>query len=141
MLNSYNTASMLSYQPLTFNPDTDIFEAIHLLLQHKASGATVLNDEKEVVGVISELDCLKAILNSSYYSQTVSATVGEFMTAAPIDHMVDDISIVDAAEAFIKTGRRRMPVIKDGKFAGQISARSVLQAFKDAVMEHDASED
>jgi hypothetical protein len=36
---------------------------------------------------------------------------------------------------------RRTPVIINGKFAGQISARSILQAFKDSLMDHDKTED
>jgi len=34
-----------------------------------------------------------------------------------------------------------MPVVKDGQFVGQISCRSVLQAFKDSMLVHDKNED
>ena len=50
-------------------------------------------------------------------------------------------AIIDAAQTMLDKRHRRMPIIENGKFAGQISARSVLQAFKDSLMDHDKSED
>ena len=141
MNNSYDVAAYKSPQPVTLTPKTDIFDAIHELLSKKVSGATVVDENNKVVGVLSELDCLQAIINLSYYHQGGSCAVEEFMTTGDIDYIDENVSIIDAAQALLKTKRRRMPVISDGKFAGQISARSVLQAFKDEVMEHDKSED
>lgn len=137
----FNTVEFMSDAPITFTPETGIFEAIHVLLQYKISGATVLDENNEVVGVISELDCLKAIINQAYYREGAGGKVKDFMTSGELDYMDPNASIVDAAEAMLSKRRRRMPLMKDGKFSGQISARSILQAFKDTIMEHDKTED
>jgi len=141
MLTTFEADDFMSVNPVTFKPETDIFEAIHVFLQRKVSGATVLNDHDEVIGVISELDCLKAIINQGYYHEAGAGTVGDYMTTDFIDYMDPHISIIDAAQTMLEKRHRRMPVIENGKFAGQISARSVLQAFKDSLMEHDVTED
>lgn len=139
MLHSIDADDHMSVNPVTFKLDTDIFDAIHVLLQRKVSGGTVLDDDNNVIGVISEMDCLKAIINTGYYHQG-GGTVGDFMSKDP-DSMPRHLNIVDAAQILVKTGYRRMPITENGKFVGQISARSILRAFKDSMTEHDATED
>jgi FOG: CBS domain len=134
------TAEYMSSNPVTFTPDTDIFDAIHVILEHRLSGATVLNENKEVVGVISELDCLKAIINVGYYRQG-GGRVADFMCTESIQFMPEHTNIIDAAQMLITNGHRRMPVERNGQFIGQISARSLLQALKDSVAAHEDSED
>lgn len=139
MLHSVDADDYMSVNPVTFTVDTDIFDAIHLLLQRKLSGGTVIDEENNVVGVLSEMDCLKAIINTTYYHEG-GGRVGEFMTAES-ETLPSHLNLVDAAQALLRSGRRRMPVVDGTKFIGQISARSILQAFKDTMAEHDATED
>jgi len=141
MIKAIGAEDYMSKNPLTFSEDTDLFEAIHLLLERKLTGATVVNDKQEVVGVISEIDCLKAILDGAYYGQ-VGGTVGQFMTreVQAIEY-IEDHDILDIAKMMLDGKRRRIPVVTDGKFRGQVSARSILQAVKDFVANHDPSED
>lgn len=139
MFPSIKTEDCLSKNPVTFSKDTNIFDAIHILLERKVSGGTVVDEDNHVMGVISDKDCLKAILNRSYYSE-VGGTVNDFMTT---DVIYADLSlnIVDMGEILLKNNKRRMPVVINGKFAGQISVRSILQAVKDFRFEHDKTED
>jgi len=130
----------MSINPVTFNIDIDIYEAIHLLLQRNLSGATVINANNEVVGVLSEMDCLKAIVNVGYYHEG-GGKVSDFMTKGSVETIEKHLSLIDAAQKLISTGHRRLPVVVEGKFSGQISARSLLQAFKDSMTQHDITED
>lgn len=129
MLKKIDARYHMTKNPVTFKADTDIFEAISVMLEKKISGATVLDDEKRVVGVISEFDCLKAILSGSYYEQ-VGGTVGEFMTAE-VEVVSKDMDILKVAERLINGKRRRLPIVEDGKFIGQYSIRSILNAVRD----------
>ena len=49
---------------LTVTPDMDIFAAIHFLLDHKISGAPVVDavGSSRVVGMLSELECMRCLL-------------------------------------------------------------------------------
>lgn len=131
MINSIETKDYMSDNPVCFTADMDIYEAIHLLLLHKVSGGNVLNENNEVIGILSELDCLKAIIHASFYSEG-GGCVGDFMTTANIETMAINTSLIDAAQLLLNNKRRRMPIVHEGKFVGQISARSILRALSDS---------
>lgn len=118
--------------PVVVHPDTDLFEAIHQILINKISGLVVVDDERRIAGMLSELDCLKAILSGTYYQQ-------EMGTEAIRGHMVTDVEcvsadedIVDVAQSMLDHKHRRRPVIDaDGRVIGQLTCRSILAAVRD----------
>ena len=126
MLRSVEAKDHMTIAPVTLTPETDIFVAIKALLERKISGATVVDAEGQVVGVISEMDCLKAILNGTYHGD-VGGTVGEFMSRE-VESVDEGLSVLDVAQKLIDGHRRRFPIVKDGKFVGQFSCRSILRA-------------
>ena len=111
---------------VTFKPDMDVLDAIHELLQNRIAGAPVVNDHGELLGMLSELDCLKIALNAGYYGDW-GGPVADYMT--PDVETVDaDMSIIDLAQKFLKSGFRRFPVLRNNRLVGQISRRDVLRA-------------
>ena len=54
MLPSMKAKDHMTKNPVTLSPDTGVYEAIHALVERSISGATVLDDDGNVVGVISE---------------------------------------------------------------------------------------
>jgi len=111
---------------VSFKPETDVLDAIHELVRHRIAGAPVVNDQGELVGMLSELDCLKVSLNAGYYGDW-GGPVADFMT--PDVETVDaDMNIVDLAQKFIDCGFRRFPVLRNNRLVGQISRRDVLRA-------------
>ncbi len=129
MFKSVEAKRYMTKNPITFMPDTNIVTAINKMGENKISGATVIDADNNVVGVISEMDCLKAVLDGSYYGE-INGTVGDYMTAE-VESVSADATIIDLAQLLIENHRRRLPVVEDGKFIGQYSARSILQAIKD----------
>lgn len=113
---------------ITFKPDDEIGEVIAQLNNHQISGAPVLNDRKELVGIISEQDCLRVILDSVYHNQPISKhKVKDYMQKNLITISVD-ADVVEAANMFLKHRFRRFPVVKDGVLKGQVSKRDILRA-------------
>jgi CBS domain-containing protein len=111
---------------VAFKPEMDVLDAIQELLQNRIAGAPVVNDRGELVGMLSELDCLKVGLNAGYYGD-LGGPVADYMT--PDVETVDaDTNIIDLAQRFLDTRFRRFPVIKDNRLVGQISRRDVLRA-------------
>lgn len=111
---------------VTFKPDTDVLDAIQELLRHRIAGAPVVNDEGELVGMLSELDCLKVALNAGYYGDW-GGPVGDLMTSV-VESVDAETSIIDVAQKFVDSGFRRFPVLLDNRLVGQISRRDVLRA-------------
>tara|TARA_B100000795_G_scaffold263371_1_gene242473 strand:+ start:4025 stop:4537 length:513 start_codon:yes stop_codon:yes gene_type:complete len=139
MLNSINIKDFMSVNPLTLTPATHIMDAIHEMLVRKVTGGTVLDDQGRVVGIISEIDLLDKLEQIAYY-QEGDACIGDLM-CSEVDVLPAEITLFEAARILIKHKRRRMPVVEDGRFIGQISCRSILQAFKDSMLAHDKKED
>ena len=111
---------------VSFKPETDVLDAIHELVRHRIAGAPVVNDQGELVGMLSELDCLKVSLNAGYYGDW-GGPVSDFMT--PDVETVDaDMNIVDLAQKFVDCSFRRFPVLRNNRLVGQISRRDVLRA-------------
>ena len=116
---------------ITFSPDTDVIEVIQTFLKKKISGAPVLNEKKEVVGLIDDKDCLRLLVDSVYHNEPIANTkVESYMTSVM---KVIDISanVVDAAKIFLETKYKRLLVInKEGKLIGQISRADILKAIE-----------
>jgi CBS domain-containing protein len=111
---------------VSFKPETDVLDAIHELVRHRIAGAPVVNDQGELVGMLSELDCLRVSLNAGYYGDW-GGPVADFMS--PDVETVDaDMNIIDLAQKFIDCGFRRFPVLRNNRLVGQISRRDVLRA-------------
>jgi CBS domain-containing protein len=114
---------------ITFKPEQSIHEVIECLIKHKISGGPVVNEKKQLIGIISETDCIKHISESKYYNMPMdsSHTVEKNMVSE-VETIDKDMNIFDAANKFISSGRRRFPVIEDGKLIGQISQKDILKA-------------
>ena len=126
MLSDADPKNYMTVSPVTLSKSTGIYEAIQALLDRNISGATVIDDEDNVIGVISEMDCLRAILSGTYHGQ-VGGTVGDYMTKE-VESVGTEKGILDVARQLVDGGRRRLPIVKDGKFVGQFSCRSMLRA-------------
>jgi len=114
---------------ITFKPDDSLDDVIHLLIAHKISGGPVVNEKNELIGIISETDCIKHISESKYYNMPSGSdnTVAKKMIT-DVDTIDKDMNIFDAATKFINSKRRRFPVVENGKLIGQISQKDVLKA-------------
>lgn len=122
---------------VTFKPDMDVLDAIHELVHHRIAGAPVVDDQGELIGMLSELDCMKVALNAGYYSDR-GGPVSDFMTA-DVETVDADMSIVDLAQRFLQSKFRRFPVLHENRLVGQISRRDVLRALE-ALSSHMAPE-
>lgn len=115
---------------ITFTPETDIRQAIDIILKKKISGAPVLDASGQLVGILSEVDCLKLLLEGPYNKEpSQKGNVGDFMSKS-IKTINANKNILDAAYEFVHAGFKRLPVIQDGKLVGQISRSDVLRAIQ-----------
>lgn len=127
MLKSVKVRDYMTTQLVTFHPETELFAAINKLLEYRISGAPVVNERGELLGIVSEVDCLRAILTLTYHEEEVGGKVADCMTAK-VETINDDANIVEVAKLFIDKGLRRLPVLRAGRLVGQISRSDVLRA-------------
>jgi len=113
---------------VTFKPDTDVLDAVHTLVQNRIAGAPVVDDEGNLLGMLSEFDCMKVALNAGYHG-IWGGPVRDFMSDG-VETVDADMSIVDLAQVFINKKFRRFPVTQGTRLVGQISRRDVLRALE-----------
>lgn len=116
----------MSVSLVTFTPETEILDAIQTLVTHRISGAPVLDDGGNVVGILTERDCMRVVIDAGYYSH-YGGRVEKFMQF-PVETVESGTSIHDIAERFVAEPFRRFPVVDDNRLVGLISRRDVLRA-------------
>ncbi len=113
---------------ITFKPDQSIENVIEKLIKHRISGGPVVNDNQELIGIISEGDCIKQISESRYYNMPMDHRTIEQCMVKNVDTIDGNMNIFDAANKFLDSKRRRFPILEDGKLVGQISQKDILKA-------------
>ena len=114
---------------ITLSPETEINRAMSVLLDHRISGAPVVNETGKLIGVLSKKDCLRAAIEASYYRDW-GATVAAHMSTG-VETLDAGMDILSAATAFLNSAYRRFPVMENGILVGQISRADVLRAMAD----------
>ncbi|WP_436515382.1 CBS domain-containing protein [Ekhidna sp. To15] len=117
---------------ITFKPDQPMHEVVDALMKYKISGGPVVNDDGELVGVISEGDCLKEVVKGKYDNMPIFTGLVEEHMAQNVITVNPDMNIFEAAKMFLEKRLRRFPVIYEGKLIGQISQKDVMKAVLNA---------
>lgn len=126
---AYETiADYMAKDLITFTPEMEIAEAIDVMLKKRISGGPVLNEKRELVGMLSEKDCLKVLVQSSYHNiPSGKGKVKDYMSAN-VKTLDMDMDVVSCANEFLTTYFRRFPVTQNGILKGQISRRDIMRA-------------
>ncbi|HOY13259.1 MAG TPA: CBS domain-containing protein [Saprospiraceae bacterium] len=117
---------------IVFYPDTDIKQAIKVMVKNKISGAPVVDFQGTLVGVLSEKDCLKPIVDAFYHQRPGgSGIVGDYMSTS-VKSLSSTKTLIDAAYEFVNSSFKRFPVVDHtGKLLGQISRSDALRVISD----------
>ncbi len=118
----------MSTSLITFKPEQSVEEVIESLIRNKISGGPVVNDKNELVGIISEGDCLKQISDSRYYNMPMAQDNVENRMIRDVETIDGNMNVFDAANKFLNSKRRRFPIVENGKLVGQISQKDILKA-------------
>ena len=113
---------------ITFKPDQSVEHVIDTLIKHRISGGPVVNEKNELIGIISEGDCIKQIHDSRYYNQPMNKNTVVNHMHKEVETIDADMNIFDACTQFLKSKRRRFPILEKGKLIGQISQKDILKA-------------
>lgn len=113
---------------ITFKPEQSVEDVIETLIKNRISGGPVVNSKNELIGIISEGDCIKQISDSRYYNMPMAHRTIEQCMAKDVDTIDGEMNVFDAASKFINAKRRRFPIVENGKLVGQISQKDILKA-------------
>ncbi|MDB2409283.1 CBS domain-containing protein [Pseudomonadales bacterium] len=110
----------------TVNPDQSLAAAVRIIIEYHQSAAPVVDTQQQLIGFLSEADCVRATLLEGYFNEGV-ALVKDQMTTA-LDTVSPDEEISSVSEIFLNNNRRMMPVVEAGVLVGIVSRQDILKA-------------
>ena len=129
MLQSVNLRDYMLKNPVKVRADDNVVTAMQVIIDNKVSGVCVVDDRENLVGILSELDCLRAALGA-IYNDTGIGQVRDYMASENLVVAHPNEDIIDVAQDMLLKNKRRRPVVEDGKLVGQITCRQLLSAVK-----------
>lgn len=136
-------SEVMTTDVLTIGPEAPLKEAATMMVRAGISGIPVIDDDRRVIGIITEADFVTAEANRSWGRQRrrllaslfgdaetpTARSVSDSMTADP--HNIDrNSSVTEAARKMTELGVKRLPVVTpDGTLEGIISRADVMGAF------------
>ena len=111
---------LMATDVLTVSPNTTIADAARRMIARE-TGAAVVIESDDLVGLISERDLMRAIPDACSPETPVSERMSrQVMTAAP------GTSIPEAMAIMIEGRFRHLPVVDGGRVLGMVSMRDLM---------------
>ena len=107
-------------------PHQCVAEAMGLFLSEGVTGAAVVDADDNLVGVLSEKDCLRTLVDLAYHSRP-AGVVSEYMSKV-VDSVPSSTDLVVVAQLFSENEYRRLFVVDGGRLVGQVTRRDLLRA-------------
>ncbi len=126
-MESLKVADYMNHRPVKLSPEMPVAVAVEALLLSKQTGGPVVNKQNELVGFLSEQDCLSRMITSSYYREQVSRV--EDLMQSNVLTVKEYSSILELAQRMLKEKPKVYPVVDDdGVLVGCINRSEVLNA-------------
>ncbi|KKF99317.1 CBS domain-containing protein [Methanosarcina mazei] len=98
----------------------DFKEAVKTMLERRTGGLPIVNSEMQVVAIFTERNAVELMAGL-----VTNKTVDEYMTKN-VTMVTTDTTIGQAAKVMVQNRFRRLPVVKDGIFAGIVTASDIV---------------
>lgn len=116
------TAKELMSSPVrTIRPDTTIEQAQRVLLRYGHSGLAVVDEQDQLVGIISRRDIDLALHHSLSHAPVKGHMNRNLKTAAP------DTTLPEMESLLVTYDMGRLPVLQEGQLVGIVTRTDVLQ--------------
>jgi len=137
---------VMTWGAIAVAPDESVARAVQLMLQNKISGLPVVNDQGQLMGIVTEGDFLRRgelgtqrqrprwlefLLGpgrlASEYVQTSGQKVRQVMTSEA-KTITPETPLEDVVGLMERHRVKRLPVVEDGKLVGIVSRADLLHA-------------
>ena len=113
---------IMSREIMAISRHAGIKDVMRLLAEHKITGLPVVDEEKYLLGVVTEKDVLRMLCDPN----TRPRTAADLMTT-DIVHFDENDELMEVFDCLVENNFRRVPILAEGKLAGIISRSDIIQ--------------
>jgi predicted transcriptional regulator len=110
----------------TLNVKDSMVDAIRELARSPLPSLLVVDDDGNVVGVLTEKDCLRTVCHWAYES-SAGGYVGDYMSPLEVI-LTPDMDLLTASRAFLECNFSCLPVVEGEKTVGGLERHNLLRA-------------
>jgi CBS domain-containing protein len=151
-------ADVMVRNVVTVRPETDVGDAVKLLIDRDISALPVVDAAGWLVGILSEADLIRrteintdkrpgwieslfgAAQQAEEYAKSHGKRVAEVMTENVVA-VAEETPLSEIATIFERRRIKRVPVTRDGRLVGIVSRSNLIQALATALGDNPAPED
>ena len=133
----YRACDAMTRDPITIGTESSLAKAEALLEQHDFNALPVMGPGRELLGVVTKLDLLRAFRFTDRhmfppYEQIMARPVREVMVT-DLATVTPRTPLTRVLETLVRLRTKSLPVVEDGALVGMIAREDVLQALRRAV--------
>ncbi len=121
-----HASEIMSRPVVSISPDAPVRDAVVRITEGGFASLPVVDEEQRVIGMITEVDALRAVEKISSEGGGASLQVSDVMTK-PVEVISPDTEVTDIAHLMLTDRLRSLPVVEDGVLVGIVSRRDVLR--------------
>ena len=111
---------------------TPLVDAVDRLLQSGFLGLPVIDEKRQLVGFLSEQDCIKALVNDTYHCDT-HLLVADIMHKKPL-FVSPELSVLELATIMGRDKPKLFPVVDDiQRVVGIVSRAQVMNSLNQSL--------
>ena len=113
-------SSIMEEDVITLHEGDSIEDAIKMMLQGNVSGFPIVDEERKVIGIVSERDFVSLVANI-----ITGKRVADFMSRDVVS-VRPDTKVEDAARVMISNDFRRLPIVHEGVMTGVVTTSDIV---------------
>ena|SRR5215467_3951238 len=111
---------MMTHKVFTISPEASVQEVAQQLSREKISGAPVIDNEGQILGIITQADIIGKVDREGLCARDIMST-----EVIAVD---EETLIGEVAKLMSKRNIKRVPVMRNGKMVGIISRGDIVEA-------------
>jgi CBS domain-containing protein len=112
---------VMNHEVVAVHPEITVAETIDFLTEHHIGGSPVVDDNGQLLGMISELALIDVVFDESIKF----APISRYMTQ-DLQVLSADEPLTRAAQLFALYAFRRLPVVQNGRLVGILTRRDLM---------------